>query len=115
MSNPTVHILLVDDDPTNLLLLEDLLISEGYTPLLAASGIEALEIAAQSIPDLILLDVMMPEMDGFEICRRLREDVRLQTVPVIFLTALNDEQSRLRGLSMMGDDYLTKPINSQLC
>jgi two-component system sensor histidine kinase ChiS len=114
MSNPTVHILLVDDDPTNLLLLEDLLISEGYTPLLAASGIEALEIAAQSIPDLILLDVMMPEMDGFEICRRLREDVRLQTVPVIFLTALNDEQSRLRGLSMMGDDYLTKPINSQL-
>lgn len=114
MPNPTVHILLVDDDPTNLLLLEELLISEGYTPILATSGIEALEIAAQSIPDLILLDVMMPEMDGFEICRRLREDVRFQTVPVIFLTALNDEQSRLRGLSMMGDDYLTKPINSQL-
>jgi two-component system sensor histidine kinase ChiS len=114
MPNPTVHILLVDDDPTNLLLLEELLISEGYTPLLATSGIEALEIAAQSIPDLILLDVMMPEMDGFEICRRLREDVRFQTVPVIFLTALNDEQSRLRGLSIMGDDYLTKPINIQL-
>ena len=90
MSKPTVHILLVDDDPTNLLLLEELLISEGYTPLLATSGMEALEIADQSIPDLILLDVMMPEMDGFEICRRLREDVRFQTVPVIFLTALND-------------------------
>ena len=114
MPNPTVHILLVDDDPTNLLLLEELLISEGYTPLLATSGIDALEIAAQAIPDLILLDVMMPEMDGFEICRRLREDVRFQTVPVIFLTALNNEQSRLRGLSMMGDDYLTKPINIQL-
>lgn len=114
MPNPTVQILLVDDDPTNLLLLEELLISEGYTPLLATSGIEALEIADQSIPDLILLDVMMPEMDGFEICRRLREDVRFQTVPVIFLTALNDEQSRLRGLSIMGDDYLTKPINIQL-
>lgn len=114
MPNPTVDILLVDDDPTNLLLLEELLISEGYRPLLATSGIEALEIANQAIPDLILLDVMMPEMDGFEICRRLREDVRFQTVPVIFLTALNDEKSRLRGLSMMGDDYLTKPINIQL-
>lgn len=114
MANPTVHILLVDDDPTNLFLLEELLISEGYTPLLATSGIEALEITAQLIPDLILLDVMMPEMDGFEICRRLREDLRFQTIPIIFLTALNDEHSRLRGLSMMGDDYLTKPINSQL-
>jgi two-component system sensor histidine kinase ChiS len=114
MANPKARILLVDDDPTNLLLLEELLLSEGYALVLAASGTEALEIAAQSIPDLILLDVMMPVMDGFEVCRRLREDARFQTVPVIFLTALDDEQSRLRGLGMMGDDYLTKPINSQL-
>ncbi len=114
MPNPTAHILLVDDDPTNLLLLEELMLSEGYVPLLAASGTEALEIAFQSIPDLILLDVMMPEMDGFEVCRRLREDARFHTVPVIFLTALDDNQSRLRGLEMMGDDYLTKPIDSKL-
>jgi two-component system sensor histidine kinase ChiS len=114
MSNLTPNILLVDDDPTNLLLLEELLLSEGYVPLLAASGIEASQIVAGSTPDLILLDVMMPEMDGFEVCRRLREDARLQTVPIIFLTALDDDDSRLRGLEMMGDDYLTKPINSKL-
>ncbi len=114
MLNSTPRILLVDDDPTNLMLLEELLLCEGYEPLLAAAGLEALEVAAQSVPDLILLDVMMPEMDGFEVCSRLREDVRLQAVPVIFLTALDDDQSRLRGLEMMGDDYLTKPINSKL-
>ena len=114
MPNPTPRILLVDDDPTNLLLLEELLLSEGYVPLTAASGIEALEIAAKSVPDLILLDVMMPEMDGFEVCRRLRENPKLQAVSVVFLTALDDDDSRLRGLEMMGDDYLTKPINSKL-
>ncbi|HEY9635427.1 MAG TPA: response regulator [Coleofasciculaceae cyanobacterium] len=114
MLNPTPVIMLVDDDPTNLLLLEELLVCEGYTPLLAASGADALEIAAESTPDLILLDVMMPQMDGFEVCRHLREDTKLQTVPVIFLTALDDEQSRLRGLEIMGDDYLTKPIDSKL-
>jgi two-component system sensor histidine kinase ChiS len=114
MPNPTSCILLVDDDPTNLLLLEELLLSEGYSTLLAASGSEALKIAAESSPDLILLDVMMPQMDGFEVCRRLREDSKLQTIPVVFLTALDDEESRLRGLEMMGDDYLTKPINSKL-
>ncbi len=114
MPNPTAHILLVDDEPTNLLLLEELMLTEGYVPLLAASGTEALEIAAQSVPDLILLDVMMPDMDGFEVCRCLREDAKLQTIPVIFLTALDDDESRLKGLEMMGDDYLTKPINIQL-
>jgi two-component system sensor histidine kinase ChiS len=114
MQNPKPRILLVDDDPTNLLLLEELLLSEGYFPLLAASGSEALKTAAESSPDLILLDVMLPQMDGFEVCRRLREDSKLQTIPVVFLTALDDEESRLRGLEMMGDDYLTKPINSKL-
>ncbi|HEY9597593.1 MAG TPA: response regulator [Cyanophyceae cyanobacterium] len=114
MPNSTPRILLVDDDPTNLFLLEDLLLSEGYNPLSASTGAEALEMARQSRPDLILLDVMMPEMDGFEVCRRLREDDKLQTLPIIFLTALDDDQSRLRGLELMGDDYLTKPINSKL-
>ena len=114
MLNITPRVLVVDDDPTNLLLLEDLLLSEGYIPLLAESGIEALEMVVELIPDLILLDIMMPGMDGFEVCRRLREDAKLQTVPVIFITALDDEESRLQGLEMMGDDYLTKPINSKL-
>ena len=111
MANATPRILLVDDDPSNLFLLEELLLCEGYVPQLAASGTEALELATESIPDLILLDVMMPKMDGFEVCRRLRENPQLQAIPVIFLTALDDDDSRMRGLEMMGDDYLTKPIN----
>ncbi|MCP2727276.1 adenylate/guanylate cyclase domain-containing protein [Limnofasciculus baicalensis] len=114
MSNSQARILIVDDEENNLFLLEELLLSEDYIPVSASSGIDALAIAEESIPDLILLDVMMPELDGFEVCQRLREDAKLQTIPVIFLTALDDDQSRLRGLEMMGDDYLTKPINSQL-
>ncbi|HBE20943.1 MAG TPA: adenylate/guanylate cyclase domain-containing response regulator [Cyanobacteria bacterium UBA11149] len=114
MSNSQPRILIVDDEPNNSFFLEELLLSEDYIPICASSGAEALTMAADSIPDLILLDVMMPDMDGFEVCQRLREDAKLQTIPVIFLTALDDDESRLRGLEMMGDDYLTKPINSQL-
>ncbi|MBD1834705.1 response regulator [Cyanobacteria bacterium FACHB-472] len=114
MTKPLPRILLVDDEPNNLLLLEELLHSQGYETLVASSGSQALEIVQDFLPDLILLDVMMPEMGGFEVCRRLREDPNLQTVPIIFLTALNDEDSRLTGLEMMGDDYFTKPIKSNL-
>lgn len=114
MQNRLPQILLVDDEPNNLYLLEELLQSQGYVIRTAASGAEALEMAKASHPDLILLDVMMPEMDGFEVCRQLRADPVLQTVSVIFLTALDDDDSRLRGLELMGDDYLTKPIKSQL-
>lgn len=114
MPNNPPCILLVDDEPSNLFMLEELLQLKGYTTLSAGSGVEALEMALASNPDLILLDVMMPDMDGFEVCRRLRADVNLQTVPVIFLTALDDDDSRMRGLEMMGDDYFTKPIKSNL-
>ena len=114
MPNSKPHILLVDDDPSNLFLLQELLLCEGYLPQLASSGTEALAMAAESTPDLILLDVMMPKMNGFEVCRRLREDPILQSIPVIFLTALDDDDSRMRGLELMGDDYLTKPINIKL-
>jgi two-component system sensor histidine kinase ChiS len=106
--------MLVDDEPANLILLEELLQLKGYATISALSGSEALEMARKSQPDLILLDVMMPEMDGFEVCSQLRQDSVLQTVPVIFLTALDDDTSRLRGLEMMADDYLTKPFNSRL-
>jgi adenylate cyclase len=106
--------MLVDDEPANLILLEELLRLKGYATVSAQSGDEALEMARASQPDLILLDIMMPEMDGFEVCSRLRQDIALQTVPIIFLTALDDDMSRLRGLEMMADDYLTKPLNSRL-
>ncbi|MEC4895579.1 MAG: adenylate/guanylate cyclase domain-containing protein [Oscillatoria sp. PMC 1051.18] len=106
-------ILLVDDDSSNLLLLEELMAAAGYQTVSAASGKEALEIVAKSTPELILLDIMMPGMDGFEVCSKLRENPQLQAVPIVFLTALDDENNRLRGLETMGDDYITKPINSQ--
>jgi two-component system sensor histidine kinase ChiS len=107
-------ILLVDDDLTNLLLLEELLGSEGYQTDSATSGMEALEKSGTRVPDLILLDVMMPDMDGFEACRRLRENPQLQTVPIILLTALDDEASQIQGLESLADAYFTKPIRSNL-
>ena len=106
--------MLVDDEPANLTLLEELLYLKGYATVSALSGDEALSLARASRPDLILLDIMMPDMDGFDVCDRLRNDKTLQTVPIIFLTALDDDTSRLRGLEMMADDYLTKPFNSRL-
>ena len=106
--------MLVDDEPANLTLLEELLYLKGYATVSALSCDEALSLARASRPDLILLDIMMPDMDGFDVCDRLRNDTTLQTVPIIFLTALDDDTSRLRGLEMMADDYLTKPFNSRL-
>ena len=114
MSNKSPCILLVDDEPANLILLEELLHLKGYATVSAVSGNEALSIAQTDRPDLILLDIMMPDLDGFDVCNRLRKDPTLQTVPVIFLTALDDDTSRLKGLEMMADDYLTKPFNSRL-
>jgi len=114
MSNKSPYILLVDDEPANLILLEELLHFKGYTTVSAVSGDEALSKARVDPPDLILLDIMMPELDGFDVCQRLRKDPTLQTVPVIFLTALDDDSSRLKGLEMMADDYVTKPFNSRL-
>jgi two-component system sensor histidine kinase ChiS len=114
MSDRLPQILIVDDEPANLILLEELLRAEGYEIILAASGIEALELAKTTLPDLVLLDVMMPDLDGFEVCDSLRKDEQLKITPVIFLTALDDEQSRIQGLELMGDDYITKPFNSRL-
>ncbi|MEG4850016.1 response regulator [Microcoleus sp. B5-D4] len=114
MSNKSPCIMLVDDEPANLTLLEELLHLKGYATVSVLSGHEALSLARASRPDLILLDIMMPEMNGFEVCEILRKDTALQTVPVIFLTALDDDMSRIKGLEMMADDYLTKPFNSRL-
>ncbi|MGB2926674.1 MAG: adenylate/guanylate cyclase domain-containing protein [Limnothrix sp.] len=108
------YILLVDDEPNNLLLLEELLSGEGYRTYSASSGIEALAAAEVETPDLILLDVMMPGLTGFEVCQRLRDSEALQAIPVVFLTALDDDESRLTGIEMMADDYLAKPIRSEM-
>lgn len=104
-------ILVVDDDPMGRATMEGILIGLGHELLLAASGSEALEIASARHPDLVLLDVMMPGMDGFEVCRRMREDAALAEVPIIMATALDDQDSKLRGLESGADDFVTKPIN----
>jgi CheY-like chemotaxis protein len=111
MSKHQPTILIVDDEAWGRDGLEALLLNQGYTLAFAATGQEALTQAATLIPDLILLDVMMPEMDGFEVCRRLRADSILADVPVVLVTALDDRDSRLQGIEAGADDFVTKPFD----
>jgi len=108
------NILLVDDNTTNLQLLHETLDGLGYKLLIAKNGQTALSIAQKARPSLILLDIMMPEMDGYEVCRRLKADDRTSSIPIIFITALADEEDEAKGLGMGAVDYLTKPINPEL-
>ena len=107
---PTV--LVVDDTPANLTLLANLL-NKTYRVLLANSGAKALEIAARSLPDVIVLDVMMPVMDGYEVCRRLKADPRTCDAPVLFLTALLQPADEARGFEAGGADFVQKPFHPQ--
>ncbi|MCL1939587.1 MAG: response regulator [Desulfovibrionaceae bacterium] len=103
-------ILIVDDVPENLTIISDLL-ADRYRCRVAVSGAKALRIAAtQPQPDLILLDVVMPEMDGYEVCRRLKADPLTRDIPVIFLTALDKEEDETQGFEVGGVDYITKPV-----
>ena len=104
-------ILVVDDDLFNLKLLKTQLVVEGHAVRTASSGEEALVAVAEQMPDLIVLDVMMPGIDGFEVARRLKADSRSRSIPIIMVTALEDNESRLKGLEMGAEDFLTKPVN----
>ncbi|WP_370293407.1 HD-GYP domain-containing protein [Thalassolituus sp.] len=106
-------ILCVDDEVNNLKVLR-VALQGTYDLLFAKSGKEALALASERQPDLILLDVMMPEMDGFEVCRRLKQDAQLAAVPVIFVTALQDEADEEVGLECGAVDYITKPISTAI-
>ncbi len=105
-------ILIVDDDRGGREALEALLLTQGYILILASSGQEALRLLAEKQIDLVLLDVMMPGMDGYEVCRRIRNDPALADISVLMLTALNDYRSRLAGFEVGADDYITKPYDS---
>ncbi|MHB8866141.1 MAG: PP2C family protein-serine/threonine phosphatase [Pirellulaceae bacterium] len=104
------RILIVDDTPANIKILADLL-RKDYVLNVATSGADALEIAfGQDRPDLVLLDIMMPEMDGYEVCQRLKADAKTRDVPVIFITAMSEMEDETRGFSLGAVDYITKPI-----
>lgn len=104
-------VLVVDDVPANIKLLEVKLSNEYYDVISAKDGFEAISQAKQHKPDIILLDVMMPDMDGFETCKKLKEDPDVSHIPVVMVTALSDIADRVRGLEAGADDFLTKPIN----
>lgn len=104
------RILVVDDDPNNVELLAAMVRAEGWIPVEAQSGEEALEIVARDEPDLVLMDVMMPGMDGYTLCRHLKAQPRDVVLPVIMITALSYTEDRLDGLAAGADDFLTKPI-----
>ena len=105
-------VLIVDDEDKNLRLLGAILKNYGYAFETARSGAEALKKASEMSPDIILLDIMMPGMDGYEVCERLKSNGRTGNIPVVMVTALDDHDSRLRGLKAGASDFLSKPIDS---
>ena len=110
------RILVVDDEDRNRRLLAAMLEAEGYAALEAAGGAQALELARESPPDLVLLDIMMPGMDGYEVARQLKADAATKTIPVVMVTALDDRESRLRGLKAGAEEFVTKPVDrNELC
>ncbi len=110
MSGPAC-ILVVDDTPANVKLLADLLAVKGYAVVTAASGEEGLQKVAQHRPDLVLLDIMMPGLNGYEVCRAIRADPATGVLPVVLVTSLDPAQERIKGLEAGADDFLTKPIH----
>jgi len=107
----TARILIVDDTPANLRLLEAKLTAEYFEVITAADGMSALEIAAAKAPDIILLDIMMPGLDGFEVARCLKSNPNTRHIPIVMVTALTDSTDRVRGLEAGADDFLSKPVN----
>ncbi len=111
METKDTHILIVDDEPVNIKILTGMLSTEGYNILKADSGPNALELLEKHSPDIILLDVMMPEMDGFEVCRRIKARKDMRLIPVLMVTALQDKIHRQQALEAGADDFLSKPID----
>lgn len=111
MTESKSTILIVDDEPFGRETLESILEPEGYTLVMAENGYQAIEKARELQPDIILLDVMMPGMSGFEVCQRIRNEKPLAEIPILFLTALDNRQSLLNGLEVGADDFISKPFD----
>jgi class 3 adenylate cyclase len=105
------RILVVDDTPANVKLLSDLLAAKGYEVSAAANGEQALEAIARQAPDLVLLDIMMPGISGYDVCRRIRENPATALLPVVLCTSLDPNQERVKGIEAGADDFLSKPVN----
>ncbi len=108
-----MNLLIVDDHPANLDVLFQTLEHEGYNISVAPDGEKALEAVANSTPDLILLDVMMPGIDGYEVCKRLKANAATVEIPIIFITAKNETEDIVKGFKLGGVDYITKPIRQE--
>jgi two-component system alkaline phosphatase synthesis response regulator PhoP len=106
----SIRVLAVDDSPTVLEMIQAILVAGGYDVITATDGQEALNAARSESPDLILLDVMLPKLDGYRVCRLLKFDQKYKDIPIIMLTAKSEEQSVVTGIRTGADQYLTKPI-----
>ena len=106
-----IRILIVDDMETNRVILEQIIADMGYEPVLAESGEQALELLYEHRPYLVLSDISMPGMDGYELCRIIKNNAETRDIPVIFISAFTDAQDIVHGFSLGGDDYITKPFN----
>ncbi|MDB9458831.1 hybrid sensor histidine kinase/response regulator [Dolichospermum circinale CS-545/17] len=106
-------ILVVDDNPTNLEILDHALTQEGYKVRIEAEGLNVIKQARLSIPDLILLDIMLPDLNGFEVCKQLKSDPLTEGIPIIFMTALADPVDKIKGLNLGAVDYITKPFQKE--
>ena len=105
-------VLVVDDEPQNVMLLQDLLEARGYQVLTAGDGQDALVLASEHYPDVVLLDVMMPRLSGFDVCLRLKAEPSTAMIPVLLVTALDAREDRLAGIDAGASDFISKPIDS---
>lgn len=106
-------ILIVDDEPNIVLSLDYLVRKKGYEPFIARNGGEAISIAKEQFPDLVILDIMMPDIDGYEVCTLLKNDAQLRHAKIIFLSAKSRQEDVQKGLDMGADAYLTKPFSTK--
>lgn len=106
------RVLIVDDEKLNIKILKAMLFSEDYKLFVACSGGEAIRLVHDIHPDLILLDVMMPGISGFEVCRQLKQDEKTKTIPIVMLTALREKEHRVKAMEVGADDFLSKPVDN---